>query len=187
MRLIIDGYNVIFAETHRPLPKVEPLLEEMRNDFLRRLEAFRTNSDEDVTAVFDGGEAGAHLARYQHFGGIEVIFSDPASDADEEIKEYLRGYSGARDSRVVTDDRALAQAVKKLGARVVGTEWLMEHMQNSAARKGNEKATAEPACKFGEVPPGEVDRGIEAFGDLDESDFKVEDFSPKRPGKKERE
>ncbi len=201
MRLIIDGYNVIFAETHpassrtagptpwrrRPLPKAERELESMRSDFLRRLEAYRMNSDEDLTVVFDGGEAGAHLARFQHFGGIEVIFSDPASDADEEIKEYLRGYSGIRDTRVVTDDRPLAGAVKKLGGRVVGTEWLMERMQHSAAKKGNERATAEPACKFGEVPPGEVDRGIEAFGDLDESDFDVEDFKPGRPGKKDRE
>ena len=171
MRLLIDGYNVLFAETHRPLPKPERELEQMRNDLLGRLEAYRTTADEDITVVFDGGEAGAHLARFQHFGGVEVIFSDPASDADEEIKEYLRGYSGARDTKVVTDDRPLAQAAKKLGARVVGTEWLVERMQRAAARAGDEKANAEPACKFGEVPPGEVDRGIEAFGDLDESDF----------------
>jgi predicted RNA-binding protein with PIN domain len=175
MRLLIDGYNVIFGETDRPPHRPERELEQMRNDLLERLEAYRTTSDEDITVVFDGGEAGAHLARFQHYGGVEVIFSDPSSDADEEIKEYLHGYSGVRDTKVVTNDRPLAQAAKKLGARIVGTEWLIDRMQRAAARAGDEKANAEPACKFGEVPPGEVERGIEDFGDLDESDFPEDD------------
>ena len=91
MRLVIDGYNVIFAETHRPLPKHEPELEQMREDLLRRLEEYRVGEGDDVTVVFDGGEGGAHLARFQHFAGVEVIFSDPKSDADEEIRTYQIG------------------------------------------------------------------------------------------------
>ncbi len=174
VKLLIDGYNVIFAETHRPLPRVERELEQMRDDLLRRLEDFRTAEGIEITVVFDGGEAGAHLARFQHVGGIEVIFSDPKSDADEEIKTYLRQSSHARDMRLITDDRPLAQSSKNLGARVAGTAWLIEHMQRSRARRGSERASAEPACKFGGTPESEVDRWTEVFGDLDESDFDKE-------------
>ena len=177
MKIVVDGYNVIFAETHRPLPKGPRELEQMRNDLLRRLEAYRTTEGADVTVVFDGGEEGAHLARFQHFGGLEVIFSDPRSDADEEIKTYLRESSHARDMRVITDDRPLAQACGHLGARVSGTAWLVDHLEHARARRGNELAEAEPACKFGEIGPGEVERGLKDFGDLDESDFEDDDDS----------
>ncbi len=171
MRLVIDGYNVIFAETHRPLPKQEPELQQMREDLLRRLEEYRVGEGEDVTVVFDGGEEGAHLARFQHFGGVEVIFSDPRSDADEEIRTYLRESSHARDMRVVTDDRPLALSAKRLGARVSGTAWLEEHMEHSRARRGDAIATAEPAGKYEGPAESEVDGWTETFGDLDESDF----------------
>ena len=175
VRLVIDGYNVIFTETHRPLPKGPRELEQMRNDLLRRLEEYRVVAGEEVTVVFDGGEEGAHLARFQHFGGLEVIFSDPRSDADEEIKTYLRESSAARDMRVVTDDRPLAQSAKRLGARVAGTAWLIEHMEHVRTRRGNEQREAEPAAKFGGPAPSEIDRWTEEFGDLDESDFEEDD------------
>jgi predicted RNA-binding protein with PIN domain len=123
--LIIDGYNVVFAETHRPLPKPPRELEQMHNDLLRRLEAWRTTTDEDFTAVFDGSEEGVRLARFQHFGRLEVIFSDPKSDADEEIKTYFRGYSGAR---------------------VVGTAWLIDRMRRvSAAAPTRRRPPSPPA------------------------------------------
>lgn len=175
MRLVIDGYNVIFTETHRPLPRGERELEQMRDDLLRRLEEHRLVEGGDITVVFDGGEGGAHLARFQHFGGLEVIFSDPKSDADEEIKTYLRESSHARDMNVVTDDRPLGQSAKRLGAKVSSTEWLIEHMQHSQALRGDERRTAEPTCKFGGPAPSEVDSWTEVFGDLDEDDFEEDD------------
>jgi hypothetical protein len=99
------------------------------------------------------------------------VFSDPGSDADEEIKKLVRESSGARDLRVVTDDRDLAQAAKRLGARASGTEWLLERMTRVEERRGDEEVKAEPACKFNGPADFEVDGWVEQFGDLDEDDF----------------
>jgi len=196
LRLVIDGYNVIFAETHRrfgrltgPAGAARPVrpgageCEQMRTELLQRLEQYRIGTDEEMTVVFDGGEEGAHLARFQHYGGVEVIFSDPSSDADEEIKELVRQSSGARDLRVVTDDVELAQSAKRLGAKAAPAGWLLERMAEVLNRRGDEEAEAEPASKFGGPADYEVDPWVQEFGDLDESDF--DEGSPRGPDRTE--
>ena len=174
MALLIDGYNVIFAMVRHPLKYDSGECERLRTDLLERLERYRTRTGEEITVVFDGGPGGAHLARLQHFGGLTVIFSDPKSDADEEIKRLVRESSGAREIRVVTDDRSIAAHVRRFRAKVVGTEDLLRRMERTEKRRGAEAEDTEPACKFSGPPGFEVDDWVEAFGDLDEHDLEEE-------------
>ena len=168
MALIIDGYNVIFAMLHR-LPRFDSEeCERLRTDLLRRLEHYRVIMDEAITVVFDGGPGGAHLARLQHFGGLTVIFSDPKSDADREIKSLVSKSSGARDLHVVTDDNELARDVKRQGTKVYGTADLMRKMERAENRRGEEEAEAEPEYKFSGPASYEVDDWVRTFEALED-------------------
>jgi hypothetical protein len=174
MSLLVDGYNVIFAEAGGPVRHEAGECERLRTGLLERLEQYRTLGREEITVVFDGGVGGAHLARHQWFGGLEVIFSDPASDADTEIKRLVRESTHARDLRVVTDDRELAQYVRRFHARVSGTADLLAKMERAEERAEKRAEDADPACKFTGPEPYEVDDWVEVFGEFDEEDLDEE-------------
>ena len=72
---------------------------------------------------------------------------------------------------VVTDDRELARACARIGAKTVSTAWLIERMNHAERRKGHEHSSAEPSCKFNGPSEIDVDGWVQEFGDLDEKDF----------------
>jgi predicted RNA-binding protein with PIN domain len=170
MALLVDGYNVVFAEAGAPVRKEAGEIERLRTGLLERLEQYRTLGREEITVVFDGGVGGAHLARHQWFGGTEVIFSEPSSDADAEIKQIVRESTHARDLRVVTDDRELAQYVRRFHATVSGTADLLAKMERAEEQAEKRAEDADPACKFTGPGPNEVKDWMEIFGELDEED-----------------
>lgn len=176
MAIIVDGYNVIFAIVHHPVNYASGECERLRTELLDRLERYRTYLDDGITVVFDGGPGGAHLARLQHHGGLTVIFSDPESDADAEIKGLVRESSGSRDLTVVTDDRGLARHVRRLKAKVQSTEVLLRRLRRVEEQDGTQDEEAEPSCKYSGPPRSDVDGWVEVFGDLDEDDLDEEDL-----------
>jgi predicted RNA-binding protein with PIN domain len=174
MPLIVDGYNVIFTGGRRAVRYESGECERLRTELLERLERYGELTGEDITVVFDGGPGGAHLARHQWFGGLEVIFSDPDSDADEEIKRLVRESTGARDLRIVTDDRELSQYVRRFRARVSAPGELLGKMERAEKRGDERSDEADPACKFTGPAPHEVDDWVEIFGEFDEEDMDEE-------------
>ncbi|HUU43613.1 MAG TPA: NYN domain-containing protein [Planctomycetota bacterium] len=173
--LIVDGYNVIFAEAGHVMDLASGTCERLRTALLERLEFYRTQTGEEITVVFDGGAGGAHLARLQHHGGLTVIFSDPSEDADTEIKRLVRESSGSRELRVVTDDRSIERAVKRFRARVSSTEDLLRKLRRAEERAGGADQRAEPSFKYGGPPESDVDAWVDVFGDLDEEDLDEDD------------
>jgi len=174
--LVVDGYNVIFAIRREPIRYESGECERLRTELLGRLEHYRTVSDEEITVVFDGGPGGAHLARLQHHGGLTVIFSDPDSDADAEIKQLVRESSGSRDLTVVTDDRSIATYVRRFKTRVWSTDDLLRRVRRVEERGGSEEEDAEPAYKYSGPPDTDVNAWVDVFGDLDEDDVEEEDL-----------
>jgi predicted RNA-binding protein with PIN domain len=171
LSLIIDGYNVIFAAVRHPLRYDSHECERLRTGLLERLERYRASTGEEITVVFDGGPSGAHLARLQRFGGLRVVFSDPESDADSEIKGLVRESTGGRDLRVVSDDRELLSCVKRFRARVSSAGELLARMERYEKRAGEEAGRAEPSFKFEGPAPYEVDDWVDVFGEVDEEDL----------------
>jgi len=172
LALIVDGYNVIFAMVRHPLRYDSGECERLRTGLLERLERYRTLTGEEITVVFDGGPGGAHLARLQHFGGLTVIFSDPESDADAEIKRLVRESTGARELRVVTDDRRIAAGVRRFGAKISSTDDLLRKMGRAEKRQGVEAEQAEPSYRPADY---EVDDWVAAFGEVDEQELDDEE------------
>ena len=168
--IIVDGYNVIFSKLEHPLKPESNECERLRTVLLERLANYAEYMDEAVTVVFDGGEAGAHLARRQHHRGITVIFSDPDSDADTEIKQLVRASDGARDLRIVTDDRDIAQHVRRLGAKIVDVDTLLRKVGAFEKKTGERPRLAEPPQKYEGPADYEVDDWVRLFEEPDEDD-----------------
>ncbi len=106
---LLDGNNLILRLGGGSM---ETLVSEISELARRRRKAY--------VIVFDGPPPG-HGRKVQTLGPLTLVHSAPFS-ADEEILRRIRESKDPRGMTVVTDDRALAGAVRSAGARVTGVE-----------------------------------------------------------------
>ena len=111
-RLIIDGYNV----TKTTWPTLS--LEAQRARLLALLSALVARTKAEATVVFDAAasESRPVVASPR---GVKVIFSPVGVIADDVIRELVAAEPAGRVVVVVTEDRELADDVRRAGARVV--------------------------------------------------------------------
>ncbi len=111
-RLIIDGYNV----TKTTWPTLS--LEAQRVRLLALLPALVARTSVEATVVFDAAasETRPVVASPR---GVRVLFSPVGVIADDVIRELVAAEPAGRVVVVVTEDRELADDVRRAGARVV--------------------------------------------------------------------
>ncbi len=111
-RLIIDGYNV----TKTTWPTLS--LEAQRVRLLALLSALVARTSAETTVVFDAAasETRPVVASPR---GVKVLFSPVGVIADDVIRELVAAEPAGRVVVVVTEDRELADDVRRDGARVV--------------------------------------------------------------------
>ncbi len=111
-RLIIDGYNV----TKTTWPSLS--LEEQRGRLLALLPALVARTSAETTVVFDAAasESRPVVASPR---GVKVLFSPVGVIADDVIRELVAAEPTGRVVVVVTEDRELADDIRRDGARVV--------------------------------------------------------------------
>ena len=111
-RLIIDGYNV----TKTTWPTLS--LEAQRARLLALLSALVARTKAEATVVFDAAasETRPVVASPR---GVKVLFSPVGVIADDVIRELVAAEPAGRVVVVVTEDRELADDVRRGGARVV--------------------------------------------------------------------
>ena len=111
-RLIIDGYNV----TKTTWPTLS--LEAQRARLLALLSALVARTKAEATVVFDAAasESRPVVASPR---GVRVLFSPVGVIADDVIRELVAAEPAGRVVVVVTEDRELADDVRRDGARVV--------------------------------------------------------------------
>ncbi len=111
-RLIVDGYNV----TKATWPTLS--LEAQRTRLLTLLPGLVARTSAETTVVFDAAasETRPVVASPR---GVKVLFSPVGVIADDIIRELVAAEPVGRVVVVVTEDRALADDVRRAGARVV--------------------------------------------------------------------
>ncbi|MDX6374651.1 MAG: hypothetical protein QOD98_3639, partial [Nocardioidaceae bacterium] len=111
-RLIVDGYNV----TKTTWPTMS--LEAQRVRLLALLPALVARTSAEATVVFDAAasETRPVVASPR---GVKVLFSPQGVIADDVIRDLVAAEPGGRVVVVVTEDRELADDVRRAGARVV--------------------------------------------------------------------
>jgi len=118
VHLIVDGYNV----TKTAWPTVP--LESQRARLLSGLAALAARSRAEVTVVFDGAEL-QQRPPVTAPRGVRVMFSPPGVIADDKIRDLLSVEPGGRPVVVVSSDREVADAARRVGARAVSATALV--------------------------------------------------------------
>ncbi len=125
--IIVDGYNFLFAIGRKPHQADRLYL-------LNLLAAYQSRKHVQITVVFDrktGDPAeGRQLFLHQ---GIKVVFSAPAQEADEIIRQIVESAEHPRDCFVVSSDRAgISIYCRKLGAAVIGSKEFYTFLKKSS-------------------------------------------------------
>lgn len=112
-----------------------------REGLIAEIAEIARRSRRALTVVFDGPPEGGR-PKVQALGGLTIVYAAPRS-ADDEIVRRIRESRDPRGLTVVTDDRALASAVRAAGARVKGVEEF---------RRDGERRLSAPAGGVGSAP-----------------------------------
>jgi predicted RNA-binding protein with PIN domain len=119
---LVDGNNVMGQRVgwHRDRAGA-------RRRLIGELARFARSEDVPVEVVFDGSLDGP-IPDGSTFGGVRVHYAGRGSDADRRIEELVEQSPDPGSLTVVTSDRRLADAVRRLGAHVIRSGQLRRHL-----------------------------------------------------------
>jgi predicted RNA-binding protein with PIN domain len=121
VHVVVDGYNVTKAG-YGTLT-----LEAQRNRLLAGLSGLAAQTGVEMTAVFDGAVRDSPVATAAP-RGVRLLFSAPGQIADDLIRELVRAEPVGRPVVVVSSDREVADSVRAMGARPVGSAALLRRL-----------------------------------------------------------
>ena len=138
VQYFLDGYNA-----SNQIPQLtEKTIRGAREGLVRLVETggFCGSPRNQVTVVFDG-QAG--IISPEKTSGVKVVFSS-GETADDLIRRLVENAENKKSVFVVTDDKALGQSIKGLGAKVLSVKDFFGKSQekNSKALKAK-KASEE--------------------------------------------
>jgi predicted RNA-binding protein with PIN domain len=156
MHWLIDGHNLIGQMPNLRLS--DPNDEEKLLDYLRR---YRARTGHRLTVVFDAGDT-FQPAKTKKQGGLTVKFVAHGQSADQIIKKRLRQVRNPQGTMVVTSDRAIQQAARQAGVRVVtAQEFGQQLLQlSSGSGSGNDENNQAEL----HLSADEVEEWLEIFG-----------------------
>lgn len=157
MHWFIDGHNLIgqMPNLHLDDPHDEEKL-------LERLRSFRAKTGHHLTVFFDPGP-GYHPSRTKKQGGITVRFAPAGKTADQLLARRLRRLKNPQAATVVSSDRAVQQAARQAGVRVLeAREFAQQLSRPTSAPISDEGAQADV-----NLSPQEVDEWLNLFNQSD--------------------
>jgi predicted RNA-binding protein with PIN domain len=155
-KIIIDGYNVIYADPGLQKKLAGGGTERAREGLLARIRAYLEERNVRVTVVFDG-RGGLTDAEAIIPGRLQVIYSASGQTADEVIVETLHLAANPREFIVVTSDMAdIGRSARAIGAEVMPSAAFLERIKRAKPGK--------PDAPAAEDPEVDVDYWLEQFG-----------------------
>lgn len=148
MPYLIDGNNLMMRG-------------QTRRDLLEELAQFARLKKVRVSVAFDGApESG--FPDGSSFQGVKIFYHERGSNADTRIKRLVEASKERQTLFVITSDRALADYVRRSGAKVINCREFRQRMENLPPQK------TERTAREG-VKPEEVSDWLRYFG-VDESE-----------------
>ncbi len=125
-RLIVDGYNVIFAWPELAALK-EVSLQDAREALVDILADYAALTKQRVTVVFDSHRGGEQKESRERVHGVEVIYSGRRTSADHVIERLVYEARPGEDMTVATSDAVqrdlvLGKQVKTMSALIFKSE-----------------------------------------------------------------
>jgi len=117
--LAVDGYNVSLAGW----PTLA--LSAQRRRLVDALEALAARTGCGVVVVFDGADVGIGLPGESRPRGVQVRFTPPGVEADDELLALLDALPVDRSVTVATSDRRVVDGSRRRGASVISAAQLL--------------------------------------------------------------
>lgn len=169
MRLLIDGYNLMYAVGLLGKRFGPDGFRKVRQRFLNDLaDSLGAVEAHQTTVVFDAADPPDHVPREQDHKGITVVFAVDDDDADTRIEHLIAQHSAPRTLTVVSSDRRIRQAATRRKARVETADAFWSKLEDRrAARPATRDAppplSPEERARQVGLGPDEVREWLEIF------------------------
>jgi predicted RNA-binding protein with PIN domain len=117
--LAVDGYNVSL----KGWPTLA--LSAQRKRLVDALDSLAARTGCAVVVVFDGADIGSGLPGESRPRGVQVRFTAPGVEADDELLALLDALPADRPVTVASSDRRVADGARRRGANVIGSDQLL--------------------------------------------------------------
>jgi len=162
-RLLIDGYNLLFASSVFASSAGPPTLQRTREALLQFLAA---KIDAKLLArtviVFDATQAPPGLPGELVFAGMQVLFSRRGQEADELLEELIAANRAPRELLVVSSDHRVQRAARQRGSRYIDSDQWLASLEPPAQ---SEAPSAKPDDPL--ATSAELQRWLTEFSDVD--------------------
>lgn len=144
MRILIDGYNLMYARGLLGRPLGAEGFRKARRRFLSDLaEALDPIDAHQSTVVFDASSAPEHLPDETSFKGITVVYAVDNENADERIEILIAQHANPKQLTVVSSDHRVRQAAVRRKATSLTSEEFLEKLEAPAAKRKAQPAERE--------------------------------------------
>jgi hypothetical protein len=169
MRILIDGYNLMYAGGLLGKKFGPDGFRRVRTRFLNDLaDALGPLDAPATTVVFDASSAPADRPQRSTHKGLSVVYAVDNENADERIEELIAAHSAPKTLTVVSSDRRIRQAATRRKAVAVTADdfWVKLDALKGRRRFGSEA----------QAPPAPVDRPPDRTLTAEESAYWANEF-----------
>ena len=140
MKLLIDGYNLMFALNVVGQPGKGTSLFRSRLALLNMIASVLSSQERASTAiVFDAKNAPPGLPRKQKMNSITIYFADRREEADDMLIALIEASHHARELTVVTSDHKIQRAARRRSAQVFDSDvWFRDRLAEQRIQSPNE-------------------------------------------------
>ena len=170
MRYVIDACNLIYA--HAPLEETLDRygFQPARAMLVKMLSRFaHAEKLDEIVAVIDGSEKGAHRPRRQEeaAGKVVLLYADPRANADHYIIELVEDTKRPGEITVVSNDKFVVRHVQKASAHTLSCGGFIKRLRASRDH-ADDPLHGEDPRKFNGLSPREVEEWAKIMGLEDE-------------------
>lgn len=173
MRILIDGYNLMYASGRISRNLGPDGLRKLRHRFLTEIASALDPVDaHQTTIVFDANDAPQHLSSRTRHKGLDVIFAVGEPSADEYLENLIKDHPNPRQLLVVSTDNRVRLAASKRRARVSTSDEYLTHLDSLKAKRNARQVDPVPAPqpeRPTSVSAAESAYWLEQFSDLADS------------------
>lgn len=162
--LLIDGYNIIFAQDN--LKKIANYsLEEARNKLIHILSNYQGIKGNNIIIVFDAHFVKSSKRNIEKIGNVFVIYTKEAETADNYIEYITKKYVKKNTVRVATSDNTERIIILGSGAIAISAAELKKEINKTEkyiAKKIEDIKPIKDSMLFDNIDP-EIAKWIESI------------------------
>ncbi|MFO0951867.1 MAG: NYN domain-containing protein [Isosphaeraceae bacterium] len=170
MRILIDGYNLMYAGGLLGKRLGPDGLRKVRHRFLNDLaDRLGPLDAPQTTVVFDASQPPDGLPSQTPHKGLTVVYAVNDADADARIETLIARHSHPKGLTVVSSDRRIRQAALRRKARAVTAHdyWNELDARRRPPRVRSHTEAPSPAAEEKRPFPTETEFWLREFADLD--------------------